>query len=393
MAVREGIKPAIVVVAYRRLDTLDRLLKSIAAAKYRTEGIPLIISIDHHPDNSDVIALAEAFVWEHGEKTVKTHEKNLGLRTHILECGNYAEEYGSVILLEDDEFVAPYFYEYAKKAHEYYDGDERIAGISLYGHEWNPYAGKIFRPLRTGADVFFGQFSCTWGQSWSADQWKRFRKWYEENGEEIGRDELLPPPVYDWKNSWGKYFFRYLTESGRYYVIPQKPVVTVFGGAGTHYRKPEAEVQTTLWLGEPDHRLVPFEEGPHYDAFFENADLKGFLAKRFSIPEEEILIDLYGLKHRLIPEKYRYVISSRKLDSRIMAGYELNLRPQEANVLNDCKGDAIFLYDRSERIKNRRYRKDARLNYDFGGVFGFEALSYGYRHLWDALLRYAGLRK
>ena len=94
--------PAIVIIAYNRSRSLERLLKSVGKAQYpENQKIPLVISIDKG-DNSDVIRVAENFTWTHGEKRVVCRKENLGLKRHVLLCGDYVQEFGSVILLEDD---------------------------------------------------------------------------------------------------------------------------------------------------------------------------------------------------------------------------------------------------------------------------------------------------
>ncbi len=378
------MKPAIVVVAYRRLHTLERLLKSIDNALYRVDDIPLIISIDYHPDNAEVIQCAQDFDWKHGNKIVRTHKENMGLRRHIIECGDYSMEYGAAIILEDDQIVAPSFYEYTRCAQDFYDDDERIAGVSLYGHEWNGYAGKKFQPLYGDGDVYFGQFSCTRGQSWSSRQWRGFKKWYEDNPQ-IRQDELLPPSIYEWKASWGKYFARYLVENNKYYVIPYKPVSTVFGETGTHASRPELDVQVALYYGKEQFRFLSFEKGFHYDIFFENTDLKKKLAESRHIPETEICIDLYALPKRKYG-KSRYILTTRKLDARIVEQFDLNMRPHDANVMMDMHGDGIYLYDITQKQKNKTFHSKHRLEYDFAGIHGVDALVYGWTHCWATLL-------
>ena len=266
-----GYKPTIVVVAYRRLNTLSRLLDSINDAYYTSNEINLIISIDYHDSNKDVVDYANQFEWKHGNKTVVTHGCNLGLRKHIVECGDYAIKYDSIIILEDDEIVAPYYYEYARAAQDYYEHEERVAGVSLYSHEWNIYAGKKFQPIKKSGDVYFGQFSCTWGQSWTSKQWSAFKEWYNRN-DEIVEDEKLPRPIYAWKESWGKYFIRYIVETGKYYVLPYHAYSTVYGVPGVHSKRIELDVQVALNQGTDEPRFVNFDEGSHYDAFFENID-------------------------------------------------------------------------------------------------------------------------
>lgn len=372
-------QPVIVAVAYRRAYSLKRLLSSLSNAHYESNDITLIISIDHHPDNGDVVKVAEDFKWEYGTKIVKTHSCNLGLKAHILECGDYAFQYGSVIILEDDEIVAPSFYEYTKTAHEFYDCDSRIAGISLYLHEWNMYAGKRFQPLRTQGDVFFGQFFITWGQSWSADQWRGFKEWLADNPE-ICRDHLMPSPIYGWNKSWGKFFTRYLIETEKYYVIPRKPVTTVYGEAGTHYKRIQYEVQTPLYLGNEKFNFLPFEDGCHYDLFFENIDIRRMLAEWLGCSENEVYMDLYETPHKEYVGA-KYVLTTKQLKKAIVKTYELNLRPHESGVLFDMPGDGIYLYNMNSTDNSEKNKKNQeRIFFDLGGIKGADALRYGICH-------------
>jgi len=408
------IKPIIIVVAYRRVHTLARLLKSIAAAYYKTEDITLIISIDYHPENQDVVKLADDFEWEHGTKIVNTHTENLGLKKHIIQCADYSMEYGGVILLEDDELVAPGFYEYAKKALNKYADDDRVAGVSLYGREWNDYECGRFQPIMTEGDNYFGQFSCTWGEAWTGKQWNEFKEWYANNPE-IKEDELLPPPIYTWNKSWGKYFVRFLVETGKYYCIPRKPMSTVYGEVGTHSVSMELDKQISLYLGTDELELVDFEKGCHYDTFFENVDLKKkvvqiindmikkdpYFDKDYEVIEDsatkesaavddaklvstaEVTIDIYGLRDR----KYatRYILTTNQLNYKILKSYDLNLRPHEMNVILDMEGRGIYLYDSEQKADNKEvFSSDnsvSRLEYDFAGLRGPEAVEYGIKHI------------
>ena len=94
--------PAIVVVTYNRPDSLTRLLGSLSKARY-PDGVPLVISIDGGGNRErKVVKTAEEFPWPHGKKKVICHEKNLGLREHILSCGDLTERYDSEILLGID---------------------------------------------------------------------------------------------------------------------------------------------------------------------------------------------------------------------------------------------------------------------------------------------------
>src|SRR6188768_3670403 len=91
--------PAIVVSAYNREQSLLRLLSSLEQGEYPNSRVTLVISIDKG-DNKDVIQAAEAFKWRHGEKRIIQHQQHLGLREHILSCGDLTKEYGNIILFE-----------------------------------------------------------------------------------------------------------------------------------------------------------------------------------------------------------------------------------------------------------------------------------------------------
>ena len=51
-----------------------------------------------------------------GIKKIIKHSKNLGLRAHVITCGDLVNIYDNIIVLEDDLFVSPYFYKYANDA-------------------------------------------------------------------------------------------------------------------------------------------------------------------------------------------------------------------------------------------------------------------------------------
>ena len=77
---------ALVVIAYNRKDSLHRLLQSLDNAIYDEVSIPLYISIDKS-NTDEVERFADEHSWRHGKKTVVKHERNLGLRAHVLEQG------------------------------------------------------------------------------------------------------------------------------------------------------------------------------------------------------------------------------------------------------------------------------------------------------------------
>lgn len=82
----------------------------------------------------------------HGRKKIYTYPERLGLRKHILKCGDFLDFYDALVVLEDDLVVAPSFYMYVLMTVNKYIENNNIAGISLYTHLWNHNAGLPFTP-------------------------------------------------------------------------------------------------------------------------------------------------------------------------------------------------------------------------------------------------------
>ena len=139
------MKIAICAICYNRINSLKRLLGSLEKAYY-DEPVTLIISIDKS-NTSEVEDYADSYKWKNGELRVVKHEKNLGLRNHILSCGEHLHEYDAIIVLEDDVYVAPSFYYYSKECVDKYFTNPNIAGIGLYSYRYNYHCKIPFIPI------------------------------------------------------------------------------------------------------------------------------------------------------------------------------------------------------------------------------------------------------
>lgn len=342
------MKAAIVAIGYNRAQSMQRLLSSIGRAKYYQNDITLIISIDYHPDNSDVIEVANSFTWEYGEKIVNVHKTRLGLREHVLECGDLSQMYDCLIVLEDDLVVAEDFYNYATAAQERYKDDDRIAGVSLYGSEWNDFSLNLFKPLQSPYDIYFRQACESWGQSWTKKQWTRFRKWLERNPVLIPSSEM-PSEIYAWpETSWGKYFFEFVVSEDLYLVYPYRARSTCFSDVGQHTTRKMNQGQVCLLNGLPQTYYFPqFDEGVHYDIFFESKDLQKYLD--IYTNGEKCRIDLYG---RHSEGRERFLLSTVSKPYSIIHSYGLEMRPPETNVIMNIEGEDIFLYDTNIKAKS-----------------------------------------
>lgn len=340
--------PVIIVVAYNRADSLKRLLQSLLYAK-EISAAKLIISIDNQaPQNFDVKELADSFEWPFGEKEVQYQSEHLGLKKHILKCGNLTQEYESVIILEDDLFVSPYFYKYAIAAKAFYANDEQIGGISLYNQPRQEAEELPFFPLMDHSDVYFMQLPSSLGQLWTRDQWKQFKTWYD-TGPDLSR-EMLPAYIYRWpETSWKKYFAAYILDQNKYFVYPRISLTTNFFDSGAHMTDSSSHGgQTPLKLIDSKFRFLSFVDS---DCVYDmNLELKAASIKRLSVEEinYDFELDLYGSKE-IDKIKTPYVITSRPCHHPIK-GYRRALKPHEMNVIFNLEGSDLSLCKKEDII-------------------------------------------
>jgi hypothetical protein len=353
-------KYAIVVVGYKRTESITRLLKSLGNADYNNDNVDLIISIDYSGTNN-VETVANDFKWDFGNKRVVAHSKQLGLRNHILKCGDYLEEYDAIAVLEDDIFVSPNFYNYMVQAVDFYKDDDNIAGISLYSHLWSEYINRPFIPEKNKYDVFFMQYAQSWGQIWMKRQWFAFKEWYKKNNNHLKEQVNIPSNVTNWpESSWLKYHIKYCIENNKYFVYPYVSLSTNFTEIGQHNMFKSTAYQVPLMNDiSNDYKFISFKDVNNtiiYDAFFERM----FLGKIVEVDDNELCVDLYGGKSEKLYKKY--LLSSERKNFKIIKSYALELRPHEMNVILDIPGDDIFLYDTSisdnnEGIKDTDIKK------------------------------------
>lgn len=330
----------VVVIAYNRLDSLKRLLSSLNRAIY-TLDVKLIISIDGGGDEK-VIEYAKQFVWKHGEKELVVHQSNIGLRQHVLSCGSLSKYYDGVILLEDDIYVAPNFYEYVAEAQDFYKDDPNVAGIALYSHLHNETAKLPFIPIDDGYDVYFSTLACSWGQSWSAAQWVGFASWYEKNESmDLRNDATIPPDVRIWPDtSWKKYFIKYLAQNQKYFVYPRISYSTNFGDRGQHHEGTKT-FQVPLSVGKKELKFPKLEDsGSRYDVYCElERDCLSFYVE--DLKNYDLTVDLFGMKHMSSIDT-KYVIT-RQDCSQAIKSYGLELKPHEMNVIDSIRGSDLVL--------------------------------------------------
>jgi len=359
---------AIVIAAFNRPHSLARLLKSIRLALYdKYANVPLIISIDFS-GNDGCYQLAEKFEWPFGEKTVIRHPQNLKLKTHMVKCGDLTANYDAIIMLEDDLFVSPLFYDYAQQAYAFYGKDTTIAGIGLYQYRYNELAYCPFEPITDGYDNYFMQVPCSCGQLWTTTQWNFFKDYLINESE---NEETLPMPqgAKNWpvKTSWKRSFFKYMIEKNKYFVYPRISLTTNFGDIGAHYTESVLIWQSPLLYGNKCFRFSTFDKSRSiYDAFFE---LHETAFNKLTNQKLSICFDLNGTKELHLINSDMLV--SSKFCKKPIKQYNMDFYPYECNIVHSNESaslsNACFSYGYTSSFTERRVFD--RLNSDVQRVF------------------------
>ena len=325
---------AIVVITYNRLGSFKRLMHSLLQASYG-EQVDLIVSIDRSNIFEKMYNYASTIEWPHGNIEIKTTPVRLGLKQHVMHCGKNLELYKHLIVLEDDLYVSPGFYQYVKEMILQYGDDDDIAGISLYNYPRNQYANLPFTPQLDQYDIFFMKIASSWGQVWSRNKWQDFLNWLKQD---VKLDDLhIPLHIKRWDDkSWLKYHHAYCAAENKYFVYPRMALSTNFSEPGEH-AKLDSTFQVELLMDVKFGYNIPknLHEGVRYDEFFENENIKQYLN------EYDVTIDLYGTKYVF----NKYLLTTRQLHKEILKKYAVRLKPWELNISFEEEGDEIYLYN------------------------------------------------
>lgn len=343
-------KFAIVITAYNRPDSLEKLLKSLNEI-YTYFDIPLIISIDNNGTN-EVNRVANEFEWKHGTKEVIIHTKKLGLRAHFIWAGDQTYKYSNVLFLEDDLFVSPYLVDYVVAVLDKYEKDDRIAGGSLYNPVLCEFDKCKFYQYEDGYDNYFFAHPY-WGNIWMKDKWDLFKQWLKSYEY---KPDILPRNVKLWNTtSFKKLYIQYLAETERFIVYPRVSYVTNMGEAGLHSKKRFRQFQTSFQHGYKRLNLSNFEESESiYDIFFELIP-ELIKKKNKKLSKYDFTMDIRGLHETY---KTEYVVTRRKVKNSILS-FSNEMRPLECNLMvNFLYGKNIHLAKAEDVIFEKGFEND-----------------------------------
>ena len=141
------------VIAYKRPESLARLLSSLRAAHYDGNKVDLHLHVDAAATAAESdrvarvrqIANAEQTSWRFGAVTVDEATSHRGLRDMWLQSWVPRTNSERGLILEDDIELSPQYYRWLKSAHATYAGSSSLAGISLQRLAWSPSGRPLNR--------------------------------------------------------------------------------------------------------------------------------------------------------------------------------------------------------------------------------------------------------
>lgn len=166
----------IALFVYKRPEHTRRTVEALRQNELAAES-ELIVFSDGPRNENDNAAVAEVRAYLHtvaGFKSVAIREqsRNLGLANSIIAgVTEVVNQYGRIIVLEDDLLTSPYFLRYMNDALDLYESEEKV--ISIHG-----YVYPVKKPL---PETFFLPGADCWG--WAT--WKRGWDLFESDSDKL----------------------------------------------------------------------------------------------------------------------------------------------------------------------------------------------------------------
>jgi hypothetical protein len=342
-------KPTIVIPVFKRLQSLKKLLWSLEKANIPNDAN--LVFRYHFGAAQQVISFIESYNWPFGSKEIIYDDAKLNLHSNVKKCAELSLKYESIILLEDDCLVSPYFFDYAVKAISFYDNEENVAQISLYRYPFNHINYNRFHPsFKSNSGVFAVAKVSSYGEVFTAKQWSAFEKWMQTRKQP---DARVPEAVINYgSESWELEYIQYMVETKKYSIWPAQSLTSNQSPSGIHHDTniDAGYFQVPLPNHEFEYNFTSLENCYKYDAFFElEPEFFSAIAQKFSIASKDLTIDLQGFK----PIEFggKYWLTSKPCKNS-MASFSDELKPVELNVIWENEGKGISLCRIDDLVKN-----------------------------------------
>jgi len=190
----------IVLFVYNRLDHTQQTIEALQKNELAEES-ELFIYSDAAQDEKikqsvDEVRKYIKTVDGFKKVTIIEREKNWGLANSIIDgVTKIVNEYGKIIVLEDDLVTSPYFLKFMNEALEFYKDEKKVWHIS----GWN-------YPIEIDGeeDVFFWRVMNCWGWATWADRWQYFEKDIEKLIKTFSKDDIKRFNLDGYENFWSQ---------------------------------------------------------------------------------------------------------------------------------------------------------------------------------------------
>ncbi|KAF5745003.1 putative transferase transferring glycosyl groups [Tripterygium wilfordii] len=323
------------VLAFNRLESLSRCLRSLAAADYGGDTVHLHVYIDHFDatrnDSRDyldekleeshgILAFADKFEWRFGNKVIHYRTGNVGLQAQWLETWWPSSENEFAFVVEDDLEVSPLFYKFVKSLilNFYYNSSNfspSIYGVSLQRPRFVPgkHGNKIH--LDSGTRLFLYQLVGTWGQILFPNPWKEFRLWYDKHKTKGIKPVLDGMVTNGWykkmgERIWTPWFIKFIHSRGYFNIytnfLHERALSVSHRDAGVNYGKtagPDSQLLDKSSLNFNILEMQPLSNLKWYDFCFREVlpgrvvrtlDELGFVLPSVQKQDTILLVSLYG---------------------------------------------------------------------------------------------------
>jgi hypothetical protein len=157
----------IALFAYNRPAHLKRTVEALRSARHAQESrLWIFCDGPKQPKNLEAVAEVRAYAQSvQGFETVAVveHERNFGLAASVTDgVGRLCDEFGRVIVVEDDLIVSSGFLDFLNQALDHYEKEDKVMQVSgyMYPGEFGASSGSLFLPM----------ISCwgwaTWKRAW-----------------------------------------------------------------------------------------------------------------------------------------------------------------------------------------------------------------------------------
>jgi len=190
----------IILFVYNRLNHTKQTIKALQKNKLAKES-ELFIYSDAAKDEEikqsvDEVRKYIQTVDGFKKVTIIEREKNLGLADSIIDgVTTIINEYGKIIVLEDDLVTSPYFLKFMNDALEFYKDEKKVWHIS----GWNY---PIYSNM--SCQVFLWKKMNCWGWATWEDRWQSFEKSPEKLTKEFDKEMILEFNLNGKENNWNQ---------------------------------------------------------------------------------------------------------------------------------------------------------------------------------------------